>query len=498
MRVFIGASSKYLEQPGLKKCNNDYIIKIIDRLKNEGFDVEPWWEAGVLPNNKHFLDVLIEKSKQCDAGIFIINNDEDGERNKKASTKKKQKFPVGNVILEAGMFFSAKGKHKTFLILDGNYSNFIIPSDIAGYKIPKLQDRNLPETIVHFLREERKEEVYDKFTFYFNERMLQSILEKKFTDWKTKALYVGTESARLWNSIEYQDNRLTGEEATYVTRFFSAIKKKNSIKKIDNVISFGPGCGLADKDVLSRLFQYNNTLKYVPIDINSSLAYKTSEMLDNEFPDLTIPFIIVDDFEVHYKNIKRIISTEFDYRYNTNFYMMLGGTFANLEGTEDKIIRKIKTWMNRNDFFLLDTFVKKDDYKFKDDNDRQPKELPDSYIALFRNAIVRHLVHGSQKGLNDASLQSLSEFKNAITAEEDEVYKNIYTNINGTSVVTYKYQLSEDTRAKIFLVAKRYKFDELKVFLEEHFEIVDSFNGLDEHPEKLTTRAIFLLKKRQI
>lgn len=173
---------------------------------------------------------------------------------------------------------------------------------------------------------------------------------------------------------------------------------------------------------------------------------------------------------------------------------MLGGTFSNLEGQEKNIARNIDNWMGEKDYLIIDAFIKVNEYDFELDTKRHVANLPKPYKDLIANAVIkRHLLLSDDLDFIDSVGKDLALFLKG----SEVINKKPYTNIDKTSVVTYKlrFDKTKDYQHDI-LIAKRYSFDELLKFLESNFKLIHSFNGLKDGSINKSDRGVFLLQKK--
>jgi hypothetical protein len=214
MRIFVGSSDKYVTRDAQDKIDITAtaampLPKLVKALrKYKRYQLEPWWEDDILETGKNVLDTLIAKAQTCDGGIFVFGKD-DLLHSKGSGTKAVQKAVTrGNVILECGMFLGSKGKHHTFMMKDGHYDAIKLPSDIQGHLLADLSDKGLAAKIDRFFKAARDKTQSVNFMFYINEEHMQEIIDKKYRAWRTKSLYIGSESARTWKQIETGDDYL--------------------------------------------------------------------------------------------------------------------------------------------------------------------------------------------------------------------------------------------------------------------------------------------------
>ena len=101
-KVFIGSSSQALDVA--------YIVKKI--LEDYGASVTFWDSSKAFTAGDHLIDNLVQAAHQHDAGVFILNTDDQliGSNNVSA-----QYIPRDNVLVEAGMFIGVLGKKSVAL-----------------------------------------------------------------------------------------------------------------------------------------------------------------------------------------------------------------------------------------------------------------------------------------------------------------------------------------------------------------------------------------------
>ncbi|MDI9312776.1 MAG: L-histidine N(alpha)-methyltransferase [Limnohabitans sp.] len=511
MKIFIGTSSSYLIYKKVKNKtvidinrtkNQGKLSKIIKILKAQNHDVFPWWDEGTLNGGEILIDNLIQVANKCDAGIFILRKDDILVNNKDGH---EIGVPRDNVLIECGMYLGLKGKERTLVIKDGDYHTIKIASDLGGVLLKDIDDTDLESSLIKFFDNKKLNIESKKTKFYLSNTNTDNILNQEFKKWSSKALYIGSKSARLWEAFENEkDSEKTLLDKEEVKEFVEKIDKSTNITidytKINNVISLGPGCGKFDNEIVSKVFSKNNLLKYIPIDINPYYAYKASKYVKKKSPNIKIPFAIIEDFEENSEYVTDLLKNKIHDLKQSCLFLMIGGTFSNLEGDEENVIVKIKSWMDENSYLIVDVFIKPEDYTFAKDDKRQVKELMKSefYNDFIINSIEkRHVINDEdylKKVKNNLSTYLIGDEKSKV---------NTYTNVNLTSVVTYDLKINDSNNKEIFVV-KRYDFKQIKKFLEEHFLILESFDGLNEGKQTQlkngglykSERGIFLLQKK--
>lgn len=498
INVFIGSSSKFIynEKTEGTRTPKDKLKSVIQKIEEEidnkswNVKINPWWkyfkEAGTLLGS--FSMILQEN----DIGIFVMGKDVNPNENrikkksKHATIRNNQKdsfLPNMNVIAEFGMF-NAIGK-TTFIIMEGNHIK--LPSDMNGINSVTLERPDevvtgFLQTLEYYMKSSHPsgESEYEKICTYYDASLSNRITtlyegyRKSFKQWETKALYVGSKSANIWKNVENDDNYT---EYLVVRDFVQ--NHENEIKHlpIQNVISFGPGAGKVD----SELMNYLEDTYYIPIDLNVSLAIKSAKAV-TDIPGCHVPFAVIDDFELpsFYRNIGKLIEARKKEIGKYNLFSFLGVTFSNLSMTCDRFFTYMKRLMkDDNDYLLIDAIIY-DKEKDEDLVENVKKQIDKYYQELLVNSI-------NKKGLTVQieGQQNLSTILEVNTINNDknnqEYIKRV--SIPNTKLVCVKYQ------DIILLIAKYYKFEEIEKYISKYFDI--------EIKEPIKNRGVFLLKKQR-
>ena len=471
LRIFIASSIAYVKKTKSGKIspaasNKGRLKKVIEAIEEAGFKAVPWWSDPNFRDGRTILENLIAASKKYDGGVFILNKDILAHKNSKKG------FPNINVLLEAGMWYASQGIKRTFMLTDGNYSDINIPSDIGGYIIADLNDLDLKKRIIQFFEsnELNNENAFDKVSYFISKYISQQIVERNYSDWETKGLYIGNKSARIWNKIEKSTSYKVN--ITALTEFIDDTVEDNLIdlRKIDNVISFGCGNGMTDNHLLQKIAETNASICYVPIDINPILVYYASKNIDKT---IRLPFSIVDDFEEEVKHIQEIIDGKKFEIGERNLFIMLGVTFSNLEGKESFIFNKIKKWLNNGDYFLMDASINKDD----DYVNLEKAITDDNYKSLLYNSLIK-----KEKIDFETPIAEIDFELDLINDPE----RKKYTEIESTKVYSYHYNGNK------LLVSKRYQYDDIEKKINKNFKLV---NSKIVNSQSNRDKAFFLFKK---
>jgi len=164
--------------------------------------------------------------------------------------------------------------------------------------------------------------------------------------------------ALYWKAVEYDPNYSTGVASGKVMNALSVLYKKHITGTIDNIISFGPGAGSLDKEVLPVLSSIGTT-KYIPVDLNYYLLNLVSDNIERSNTNIIVPYAIHGDFEDGMAEITKKINLK---TLGNRIFLMLGSTFANIEIQETTFFSGLKGIMRKGDYLFLETFLKRDQY----------------------------------------------------------------------------------------------------------------------------------------
>lgn len=511
LRIFIASSSKYVvknEKGAIdtEKSDDGDLKPIIEGLESAGFEPVPWWRYFSDTNYVQFheptLQNLIRASKVLDGGVFIFSEDIQIKTSEESTDDKY--VPKANVVLELGMFYASKSVQKTFLIYDGDFEHLEIPSDMYGYQLETIEGNSefWKNKFSNFFGKSKDDYKYDKVTFYIGSDIVRKKIEGEYKNWKSKALYIGTKSAKLWDQIEGHDGY--NKNIEIVDNFIEDCLDKVNFRRLDNVISLGPGNGKTDIHLINALKKQNDKICYIPVDINPTMAFQAAQTVGKK---IRVPFAIIDDFEVEthreQDHLKKIINGKMHEIGESNLFVMLGVTFSNLEGTEENIFDRIKGWMDQDDYFLLDVIINNEngkdeetaceELKYKLINEGKNKP---NYKNLLINASIKKYLNNNN--FNDREFSFSIDFVNELQSNFENYFSikpadlpHIYTTTKQTLVLIGN--LIKDNKKAPLLVVKSYDFNQIKSKIAEHFVIEEELNGQAKFNEP---RGFFLLKKK--
>lgn len=526
LNIFIGSSSNYLPSSKNKKLNsvsineeesntNPKLINLFRALEKLGHIPIPWWKKEVWKYGESFWDSINRASKIYDAGIFIFGPDDPIDSRK---TTKNTYVTRGNVLIEFGLFRASKGKYRTLAIYDKGkltdncilnkknsklekeiMNKLIPPTDLTGIEFPSLDEDVdiLAGKINEFYEKHIEDGRFDNITYYFGNEIAAKHIRKEYLSWKTKSLYVGLNSAILWDNIE--SNPGYEQKLDLVNSFLNKLQKNDEIdfneimKSIDNVVSFRPGNGLTDSKVITQLGVVNNDISYIPIDFNPMIVFKAVQNVNRDGL-INVPFTIIEDFEDHYKHIKYIIEGKAHEIGKANLFMMLGVTFSNFEEDESEFFLKLTRWMDASDYFLFDALIKKEPYNNEEDIKEFSAKLlnKDPRKPDYKSFLINAL---KQKYSSDNNGTNINFGDTRFVFGEIEKSRiGKYSVIDKTTIIECSFIRDETLPSDVLFIAKRYSFEELKREIEKHFTVIDSLNGLKDDSE--VDRGIFLLTKK--
>lgn len=142
-RVFIGSSTQAI----------DIAIIIKNILCELGADVTFWDGVHTFMPGDNVIGNLIQAAHQHDAGVFILNKD---DQITNSSSNNIQYIPRDNVLIEAGMFIGVLGKEAVALCTIPEVKK---ASDFEGIETIKYDNRNpdrVRQTLERWLNENVK------------------------------------------------------------------------------------------------------------------------------------------------------------------------------------------------------------------------------------------------------------------------------------------------------------------------------------------------------
>ena len=464
MKIFIGSSGKKKSQA----------MEIAKALEREGFAVFGWWDTQVFRGGDVTIDRLVEMSDICDGSVFVFGGDDklvvekDGKVIELATTR-------DNVILEYGVFVSKRGRKKTLFITEEDVK---VPTDLAG--VIYLNQKDFPAQVVRHFKEVSKEsggaESYRYSTFHLNRNLLNSLAGGGETNWVSRSLYIGSKGANAWKEVENCPDYSGQREFTAVRNLIKRLLDLANIQKPDYVISLGPGLGQLDKEILPHL-RGNEWLWYIPVDINFYLASYAAECIDKSSKQIFVPFCIVGDFEDGMSRIAEIIAHKTS---PGRAFIMLGGTFGNLEKGEDPFLKGLYDCMDHKDIAILDIFTAGKHYSFDSDPLRHLNEIKS-------NAVKRFLAGGESK-LGQPSVDEIAEdISSYIDARQRNEESSHVPDTNAFEIYSKK------TNRPIIIV-RRYNFAEFETHIQSLGFVVKA-SGSTGDDQSIIRRSVFILQK---
>lgn len=509
IKVFLASSSKWKPENGFDKDSPVKLQKVIKSIRNtfDNVKIEPWWECEKLNKTDFILTIIEEIVNDYNMGIFVLSKDLYGQSYAIKKQEKNNSYPNHNVIAELAMFHNSG---KKIYIITEDYSEIKIPSDFGGLNsVPiingkgNINTKGILSGVKATLDSIGKipEESHGRYHVLYDPKLSGKYIGfygpqlAELSEWESKALYVGSKSAYLWKKIEeWKDypEKITIQNFTstsFAKRRWDHDNTIGSLKEldIDNVISFGPGVGIVDKELISKL---EKKIQYIPVDMNVFLAM---ESVSTMRVHRHVPFAIIDDFEKDplYSKLISILECNKSSIGRNNLFSMIGVTFSNLSMTCDTFFTRMKSLMqDEKDYLLIDVIIadrimgdiSTDKNNSAVINDRIIKDIKEKintqkgYWELIHNSIKRK---GLLKG-RDISSDNL--FIDCFPSDSNE-YQN-RTTVEDTIVAYIKF---EDN---IITIAKYYKYQSFKDYLKSHFDIVVSA----KYPNN--SRGIFLLKNK--
>lgn len=514
IKVFLASSSRFRPENGIDNVAPNKLNDIIQSLKLHidakrlKVKIDPWWECPILKKTDFILKILNEIVNHYDCGIFILGKDVIGQKyqnsiTKDNDTREDDMFPNHNVIAELAMFYYAQ--KKIYIISED--SEIKIPSDFSGLNPVSISDiEGIKKGFIESLKGKRNDysklfygkccvyynpelsDKFIKFNAYNHQQTGPKVHQYDMSKWESKALFVGSKSAFLWQNIEEDPDypekiAMTNFTSKGQNRNWDQDSKINDLNEleIDNIISFGPGIGTIDNILLASFIP--NKPCYIPIDLNVFLAIESMKSIKNY-----VPFAIIDDFETSlcYDKLSPFLESNKLCIGINNMFSMLGVTFSNLSMNCDTFFYNMKSIMkDEKDYLLLDVIIKNGlprnskgkrttiANRVKNDVLKKIKEQK-GYWELIQNSIKK-------KGLDPC--EKPEDLDIGYFESSSNEYKT-RTNISDTIIVYVKHQNN------IITIAKYYDYESFKKYVQQYFDLVASAKYAEQ------SRGVFLLKPK--
>lgn len=463
MRIFIGSSTKK------KKIAEEVSVA----LEKAGYDVQRWWNA--FRGGDATIDRLIQMSDGCDGAVFIFGAD-DKILTKTSHGEKRLVATKDNVLLEYGMFVGKTGPKKCIFVRQRDVN---IPSDLLG--ITHLGEKDYVNKIIRGLNEAfgyvSPSKIASQVLIYASRNLLNKVrTETPIPDgWFSRGLYIGSRGANAWTKVEADPGYPGHQDFQGVRNLIEILAKKTALAPSHCIVSFGPGMGLLDGEVLPIL-SGGKPVEYIAVDINDYLAVHAADSLDRASLNTKAPFCIVADFEDDMSLIADIINER---TRPGRIFMMLGGTFGNLERGEDRFLHGLHTCMKEEDIAILDVFTWINGYTVESDSYHDLTGLAESIKCFLSGGVERRLSIPTKK-----VMESISDYIEFRTGKRT-------SNIDGTK--EFEFCCKKGGHPLIYV--RRYDFNEFKKHLERDFHVIAA-DTTDGDSNKLVRRSVYFLKKR--
>lgn len=455
--IFVGSSTEQLT----------YAKRIAKSLNANGFKALGWWNTGVFPLGDSTLEGLRALSNSCYGAVLLFAKDD-----RTWYKKKLIESPRANVVMEYGLFVGKLGSRRTVIVKD---PKTVLPTNISGITYQPKR-RASKEVVEHFLKLPETGNGFisePSLVTFVNHDTPPALIQGPPEDWVSRNMYLGEKAAQTWARVEV-DKKYPGRAGfRELTAAIAEIIPSARKSKITSVVSLGPGVGDLEKEVLPS-FQKLNLNFYVPVDINLQLLCAAAKRISKADAKLVIPFGILGDFEEDIEQIGRVVKRNLG---PGRLYLMLGGTFVNLEKSEGAFFTGLKSCLDPQDFFLLDVFVKGRNYGDEVELARDIGGLSTPVKNFLSQGYVQR-----RGGYRSEIAENLKEF---VTIRDDVPDSKV------DNTVCFSFAM-KDTRDPLIYI-RRYSEPDLRAYIRNHgFEIVKRRTVLIKRHD--VNRALYLLR----
>ena len=213
--------------------------------------------------------------------------------------------------------------------------------------------------------------------------------------WASRSLYVRDEGANCWRRIAGNPNYAlyaVGDLYGLAQLHLDALQKltEEDVNSLNQIVSFGPGDGRFEESIHAQLRSRGAFLEWIPVDISQGLLSYVVYSLQRKIP---IDRAIVGDFEENLNFIfQSIHPTDNPVPRLPVLVTMVGGTFGNLDTSNQSFMASLKGHMNEGDLFLCDFPLKGSDWTVRS---REP--LPMTMMTILSHFYSQGLAARLQK-----------------------------------------------------------------------------------------------------
>lgn len=120
-----------------------------------------------------------------------------------------------------------------------------------------------------------------------------------------------------------------------------------------SLIELGSGSSTKTRLIIEALIEYQNDLHYIPVDISETILVSSAKELLQDYPDLKITAHVAE-YHAAIRNISKL-------ELQQKMILFLGSNIGNFEPeAAERFLRKVRTWLQPGDYFLLSTDMQKD------------------------------------------------------------------------------------------------------------------------------------------
>lgn len=297
----------------------------------------------------------------------------------------------------------------------------------------------------------------------------KSMLNQVPMTWNQRSLYLGIDGGNSWLSLVDAEEYRTSASVKKIQELIVDTVKIEKLT-IKSFVSFGPGDGEMDKLLISEIKEH---LHYVPVDISEGLLYKSIIKLSTES---LITVGILGDFEegFHFirKRLESLINSD-----SPTIVSMIGNTLGNLDKYEKHLLTKLKNFLKKDDYLLLQVSTFDQNWKIENDFWYNKENHTKKMRRFFAKGLAR------KGGINEEYI--LQNYEKVRIDVSDR------SNIPNTNSIDFTFE------KKKILSIRRYDWISFKRWIKDKFvdfEIEREDDFIDK--KYLVGSGCILLKKR--
>ncbi len=296
--------------------------------------------------------------------------------------------------------------------------------------------------------------------------------------WDGRALYLGEDGARAWLQITSDPSYALRDDSAFQLRQMRGEALEQLRLETETLVSFGPGDGELDLDIVEALTDRLTKVRYIPVEISSGLLTLSVQKLKGH---VDIPVAILGDFESGQRFVARALS-DYACRPKPILFSLIGGTLGNLDRAGSLFLKDVTQLMQPGDGLFLDVPLAGPAWEAASDSRMLKAEFSQPFRQFLAGGVARQ-----DPSASAAAYESWFD-------ERIECVCAPSRDIEGTQVITIRDRSTGHTLLRF----NRYNWDTLGSWLKGHgFDVRYAENSL-QSPRDSFGMGVLLLERSPV